>query len=732
MTEIFARGPLRLGTPTFSGEDQDSVDLRAIFRRFWKDKFIFLFTTLACGLLAAVLVSRVTPEYTSMSQVLLDYGDQAAVVATQGGADRRLNDQVMGSQISILRSNTLLESVIAEVDAVAPGALTAIDTAEADPSAVRRLMSSVKAFVKPPAEDMPAEEEIARLARVDRLTWAIRQALSVWRDGDSYVISISVQTPDPELSMLLAKSIADRYVGQQLESKRQSSAQAAEWIEQRVAVLRAQVQDAETAVEDYRARSIEDTGTSYEIITQRLVSLNDDLLDARAAVVAAESRLNEIERLQADENFDAISGLLTSPSMQSLIAQRIDILAEDAQWAKNFDETHPGRSQLATQLAEVNRAIETETILAVDAQRNEVQIARAREATMAQSLEDAEQQFLEISRSSNGLRQLEREADVVRNLYIELLNRQTETESKEQLQQANARIIERATFPGAPSAPRPKLMTVLGLMIGAALGTAIVAFRQMSRGTFGTIAELERATGLPVLAALPERPWPNMRAALKEIDGDKMGATVESIRRLRNELSIGTLDGEPQSIALMSPLQNEGKTTSTVLLAHLAEKADQLVVVVDCDFRQNTIQREFQFPMKRDMRAYLEEDCTALEALYTDTGLGFDFMGLRQADPGVADTVTTESLRKLFDELKNYYDIVLVNCPAVLPAAESLVIAGAVDQRVMLVRHDDTPRAAMRRGLSILQNGGLDVSGQVLSRIDPKLLKDSAVYSYAT
>lgn len=732
MTEIFARGPLRLGTPTFSGEDQDSVDLRAIFRRFWKDKFIFLFTTLACGLLAAVLVSRVTPQYTSMSQVLLDYGDQAAVVATQGGADRRLNDQVMGSQISILRSNTLLESVIAEVDAVAPGALAAIDTAEADPSAVRRLMSSVKAFVKPPAEDMPAEEEIARLARVDRLTWAIRQALSVWRDGDSYVISISVQTPDPELSMLLAKSIADRYVGQQLESKRQSSAQAAEWIEQRVAVLRAQVQDAESAVEDYRARSIEDTGTSYEIITQRLVSLNDDLLDARAAVVAAESRLNEIERLQADENFDAISGLLTSPSMQSLIAQRIDILAEDAQWAKNFDETHPGRSQLATQLAEVNRAIETETILAVDAQRNEVQIARAREATMAQSLEDAEQQFLEISRSSNGLRQLEREADVVRNLYIELLNRQTETETKEQLQQANARIIERATFPGAPSAPRPKLMTVLGLMIGGALGTAIVAFRQMSRGTFGTITELERATGLPVLAALPERPWPNMRAALKEIDGDKMGATVESIRRLRNELSIGTLDGEPQSIALMSPLQNEGKTTSTVLLAHLAEKADQLVVVVDCDFRQNTIQREFQFPMKRDMRAYLEEDCTALEALYTDTGLGFDFMGLRQADPGVADTVTTESLRKLFDELKNYYDIVLVNCPAVLPAAESLVIAGAVDQRVMLVRHDDTPRAAMRRGLSILQNGGLDVSGQVLSRIDPKLLKDSAVYSYAT
>ncbi|MEL6640821.1 MAG: polysaccharide biosynthesis tyrosine autokinase [Pseudomonadota bacterium] len=732
MTEIFARGPLRLGTPAFAGEDHDSVDLRSVFRRFWKDKVIFLLTMIACGVLAAVLVSRVTPTYTSMSQVLLDTGEQPAAITAQGTVDRRLNDQVMGSQISILRSNTLLESVIAEVDAQDPNALSLIDTAKADPSALRKFMSSVKAFIDPPTEEMPPEEEIARLARVDRLTWAIRRALNVWRDGDSYVISISVETVDPELSMLLAKSIAERYVGQQLESKRQSSAQAALWIEQRVDALRSQVQDAENAVEDYRARSIEDTGTSYEIITQRLVSLNDDLLEARATVVASEARLNEIERLNSEGNFDAIGNLLTSPSMQSLINQRLDLVAEDAQWAKNFDETHPGRSQIALQIQEVNRAIETETRLAVETQRNEVQIARAREQTMAESLEEAELQFLAISRSSNGLRQLEREADVVRDLYIELLNRQTETQTKEQLQQANARIIERATLPGAPSAPRPKLMTMLGLMIGAALGAAIVMYRQFSRGTFTTIAELERATGLPVLTALPERNWPNMRAALKEINGDKMGATVESIRRLRNELSIGTIDGQPQSIALLSPLQNEGKTTSTVLLAHLTEKADQLVVVVDCDFRQNTIQREFQFPMEHDLQDYFHEDCTALEALHTETGLGFDFLGLREADAGVADTITTEGLRDLFEELKKYYDTVLVNCPAVLPAAEALIIAGAVDQRVMLVRHDDTPRVAMRRGLSIIQNGGLDVSGQVLSRIDPTLLKDSAVYSYAT
>lgn len=732
MSDIFARGPLRIGASPTGTNDRDSVDLRIIFRRFWKDRLIFLITMFACGLLAAVLVSRVTPQYTSMSQVLLDPRAPRLVVSEQVVSDRNLNDSVMGSEISIIRSNTLLESVIAQVDAADPDAFSYIDIAQAEPSALRKVLSTVKGFVSPPSEVTPAEEEIARLARVDRLTWAIRRSLDVWRDGESYVISISVETPSPQLSMLLAKAVAERYVQQQLETQQLSSTQAANWIERRVEELRLQVQDAENAVEDYRARSIEDTGTSLEIITQRLVSLNDELIESRAALVGAESRFNEIERVIAEDGFNAIGNLLTSAPILDLNAQRLDILAEDAQWAESFGPTHPERQKLRAQLAEVDRAMQSEMRLAVDAQRNEVQIARIREQTMSDSLEEAEQQFLEISRSNNGLRQLEREADVVRDMYIELLNRFTETQTKEQLQQADARIIERATLPGAPSAPRPKLMTMLGLMIGAALGAAIVTYRQISRGTFSTLSDLEQTTGLPVLSALPERKWANLSAALREVDADKLGASAESIRRLRNALSIGKADTEPQSIALMSPLQDEGKTTTTVLLADLTEKADNLVVVVDCDFRHNSIQREFGFKIKRDLGDYLRGEASVLEALHTETGMGFDLMSLRDADPDVADTITTQALRELFDDLKQYYDTVLINCPALLPAAEALIIAGAVDQRVMLVRHDATPRDAVRRSLGILGNSGLDVTGQVLTRIDPDLLQDSAIYSYAT
>ena len=712
--------------------DRDSVDVRIIARRFWKDRWVFLFTVIACGLLAAVLVSRVTPQYTSESQLLLDARAPQPTSLEALSSNRVLNDGVMGSEISILQSNTLLESVIAAIDAAQPGALDALDGAAAEPGLLTRALGGLRDMIGTSEMDTPDSEELAQMARVERLTWAIRRSLDVWRVGDSYVITISVQTPDPALSMLIAQSIAERYVALQLETKRTASAQAAEWIAQRVADLRVQVSEAETAVEDYRARSIEDTGTSLEIITQRLVSLNEQLIGARADLVTAESRLNEIERVISEEGVEAIGNLLTSAPILALNSQRLELLAEDAQWAESFGESHPERQRIRGQLEEIQRAIAAETQLAVDAQRKEVQIARVREQTMNASLEEAEQQFLQISRSSNGLRQLEREADVVRNLYIELLNQYTETQTQEQLQQSDARIIERATFPGAPSAPRPKLMTALGLMLGAALGVAIVAVRQVSRGTFATLSELEAEFDLPVLSALPERKWANLREAVYEVEVDRLGAAAESIRRLRNELSIGKVEAEPQSIALLSAMQGEGKTTTTVLVGTMSEKADNLVVLIDCDFRHNSIQREFDFVMEHDFADYLRGECSALEALQTTTGLGFDLMALREPDPDIADAITATNLRELIEELKNYYDTVLVNCPAILPAAEALIIAGAVDKRALLVRHEKTPRAAARRALAALQNKGLSVTGQVMTRIDTAAMQENSLFTYRT
>ncbi|MGR3551839.1 GumC family protein [Pseudooceanicola sp.] len=728
MTDIFDRGAMPSSRMT--AQTWDAVDLRAMLRGIWGDKLIIAGAAILCAVLAMLAVSQVTPQYRSMAQVLLDTRDHQVLTGEKVSADTKLSDQVVASEISILRSNTLIEAVIGQIDAEHPGALDLLDPATAEPGPVARLKGGIKGLLGKGSVDTESAENAAR-NRMERLTWAVRKAVEVWRDGKAYVIAIQAETPDPFLSQQLASAMTDQYIAQQLEGRRNSSTRAAEWIEERVADLRREVETAEARVEDYRARSVSTNGASDDIISRRMVSLNDELVAARVARVAAEASFSEVQRLISEGGYDRLGNMFTSDAIGDLSKRRLELMASDAQWAQNYDTSHPERRKIARQLEEVNRALQVEFERGLDTQRNDLQIARLREQTLRESLNETEEQFLAVSRSSIGLRQLERQAEAARKLYTDLLDRYAETRTQQLLDQSDARVIERATIPTSPAAPRPKLMVTIGLFAGALIGFGIVAVRQLSTRLYRTPADLANDTGVPILTAIPERDWVSTARALRDIETDPMGPVAESVRKLRNALALTGEDSEPQSIALLSPLQAEGKTTTTVLLARMTEMADKLVCIVDCDFRKNSIQQENRFAMQHDLDDLMHGECSVLDALCTDTGMGFDLLAARDCNPQLADRLTANWLEDTLTELKQYYDVVLVNCPPMLAVADTLLVAQAVDQRVMLMRHNSTPRMAVRRSLSLLEHHGLDVSGQVVTHADIDLKSDEYFYQHA-
>ncbi|WP_370285585.1 GumC family protein [Pseudooceanicola nanhaiensis] len=730
MSDAFGRGILSIPSRGAARGDSDGVDLGDLGRGVWRGRFVILAVALACGLIAALAVNQVTPRYSSVSQVLLESRERRYMTDEQVVSDLKLNDQVVASEISIMRSNVLLETVIQSLDESHPGLIDAIDPAKQEPGAIDRAKSVIKSVLSLGGSDGETVDEVSRRARLERLTWAIRNNVEIWRDGDAYIISISAKTVKPELSAALAGTIAEQYIALQLQGRQQTAAQATEWIEKRVNELRAQVEIAEDKVEDYRARMLVSHGTSLDIISQRMVTLNDELVKARIARVTAEARHQEITRLMETGGYEALGSMLGSDTITELLQRRVDILANDAQWAESFGEDHPERQKLARQLAEVDRALSVEFQRAADAQRNEVEIARVSEQTLGKDLDDIEEKYLSISRGSIGLRELEREAEAARNMYKDLLNRYAETRTQEQFQAADARIVERATVPGSPSSPRPKLMIFLGLMVGGTLGLGYVLYQVLARPTYRNLADLEAETGMPVLSVVPARDWGCTADALAEVEAKPLGPVAEAVRKLRNELSLGSEDTEPLSVALMSALPGEGKTTTTLLLARLAEMADKLVIVVDCDMRQNSIQKEYRWTMEHDFGDLIRGECDLLDAVYTETGRGFDVLAARERLPDAADLLSSDWLRGVLDELKDYYDVILVNCPAMLPAADALAVARAVDQRVMLVRHDDTPRPAVKRALSMLENNGLDTHGNVLTQVDPDTVPQAYLYEY--
>ncbi|MGC9368075.1 MAG: GumC family protein [Paracoccaceae bacterium] len=720
-------GPFPLRRPHPGNEESDAVDVRELLRMLLRRKWMIIGITLLCAVLAGLAVSQVTPRYTAVSKVMLDARHSQVITDAEVVSDLDLSEQVVNGEAAVLRSNVLIERVI---NKLGYDRLAGMDPANRPRSLVERAKQGIDALMGvEPSE--PLAPEAAAAARTERLVTAIRKGQTVRREGDSFVIAILMETEEAALSTLLANTIADQYIASQLTGRRETAQRASTSIEDRAGELRAQVEEAEAAVEQYRAEILILEGGSLGAAAGQLEELNNQLIVARSDRIAAEARYNQIASVSAEQGLGAVANIVTSPLIETLNEQLLEATRKEAVWAERYGADHPERVRLAAEIARIREDLDREVAKMVEISRSELEVAKFREAAMEKSLSEVEERLLAISRATIGLRQLEREAAAKRQTYEGLLERLNETRTQEQLQEPDAVLIERATVPAAPSAPRPKLMVALGGMTGAALAVGLVFFLELTGVAFRSVAEMETETGLPVLAAIPDGRWKNPRAAFEALRADPYGIYGERIRHLRTALLMRDGRDVSRAILLASSVPGEGKTTTALALAHMSALAGKSVIVVDCDLRRSSLQAAFKWKMAHDFVDFIENRCDIDDAIYSDPDLGFDVLAASGSHPGTADQLSAKWLKPLISELKRVYDVVIVDAPALLAVSDALVLAQAVDSRVYLVRWNETPRNAVSKGLAAFTEMGLVLDGTVMTMVDSNKSPDAYASDYA-
>ena len=709
------------------GEDADAVDVRALVRTFWQNRWRIFGAMSVVGLAVFVLVSLMTPTYSAYAKVMLDPRKARIITTNEVVADLEATEAIVNGELAVLRSNLLLERVIAMMD---PALLDRFDPALQPPT----MIAQAKTVIKSLLPDMSAPVAVSSVSpedqRVERLVSALRKRLKVYNESVSYVMVIRADTRQPALSMALADSVSEGYIRLQLENRQNAVGQATVWLEERLVALRTQVEAAESAVAQFQAASLINDGGTLDNASQQLSNLNSQLIEARAARVEAEARLAQLNTVIETAGTEAGARIVDTPAIQALRAQALDLRQKDAVWARTYDEDQDRRVEIRNELAEIALAMQFEVGNVVAVRESELEIARIREDSLRDSISVLEGRVMQISQSRLGLRQLEREASAARGTYEALLTRITEARTQRQLQQADAKLVEHAVMPRSPSAPKTKLLAVLGAAMGGIGMIAWIFFNEMTASTFRTARELENETGLPVLSSLPLDKWRDARTALSDIRRDPYGGYAERIRQLRTALLMRKNGDHGQSVLMMSSAPGEGKTTAALALAQMAALAGKSTVIVDCDLRRPRVRSAIDLQMTHDFADFIEGTCSLPDVIYTSVENGFDVIAARSPRPAAADELSTVWLRPLLAELCRVYDFVVVDAPAMLAVSDGLILAEVVDTRVYLVASNTTPRVAVRDGLSRLSEMGFGVVGTILNKVDARSSPDPYAEGY--
>ncbi len=708
--------------------DADAVDVRALLRTFWKARVRIIGAAVACGLLAFLLVSLITPTYTAYSKIMLDPRKAQIITGNQLLSDLDASEPVVNGELAVLRSNLLLENVIVQTD---PAFQDRIDPALKPPSMIARVKSGVRWVLTFGGGDAaPVDAATAEAYRIERLVGTMRGMLTVYNEPSSYVMVIKAQSEDPRVAQQLANAVATTYIAMQLDNRQNAVGQATQWLEERLQVLRGEVEDAEAAVARFQAESLIMDGGTLDNATQQLANLTGQLIEARAARVEAEARLEQLRQVIEAEGMDVAAQIVDTLALQGLRAQALELRQQDAVWARTYDENQERRVEIRRELSDIAAAMQIEVSSVLALRNSELEIARIRENSLTETISELQERIVQISQNRLGLRQLEREAAAARSTYEALLTRTTEARTQRQLQQADAKLVETASLPRRPSAPKTKMMAVLGFLVGGTFMVVWVFFNEMTAQTFRTVRELEAETGQPVLSALPLSQWKDTRAALADMRANPYGRYAERVRQLRTSILMRHGSDEAQSVMLMSSAPGEGKTTANLALAQMAALAGKSTIIVDCDLRRPRVQQALGLPMTTDFADFIEGSAELPNVIYSSVEHGFDVIAARVPRPEAADELSATWLRPLISELTRVYDFVVVDAPAMLAVSDAMIVAETVDTRIYLVSADATPRAAVQDGLGRLAEMRLPVAGLVLNKVDTRKSHDPYAEGY--
>jgi succinoglycan biosynthesis transport protein ExoP len=196
---------------------------------------------------------------------------------------------------------------------------------------------------------------------------------------------------------------------------------------------------------------------------------------------------------------------------------------------------------------------------------------------------------------------------------------------------------------------------------------------------------------------------------------------AEQYQGLRLTIERLTRTQGPQVLAITSPAAGEGKTLTSINLAGaLARESEGRVLLIDADLRRPSVAATLNLPSAPGLTDVLASDTLELSAVAQQLP-PFPLWTIPAGSPGSAihRLLRSPRLETLLQRARQEFDVVIVDTPPLLPVFDSAVLSRIVDQMLIVVAANQTPRKLLGESLNLVDPA--KVLGIVFNRDDRPL-----------
>lgn len=191
---------------------------------------------------------------------------------------------------------------------------------------------------------------------------------------------------------------------------------------------------------------------------------------------------------------------------------------------------------------------------------------------------------------------------------------------------------------------------------------------------------------------------------------------AEAYRTLRTNLQFSSVDEDLQVMLVTSPSASEGKTTIICNLAISFSQIGKRVLLIEGDLRRPRLHQYLQLSNAKGMTNVLMQH-EVIEEVIQITAYDVHVLTCGPIPPNPAELLNSNRLKELIQQLRNQYDIILIDTPPVGVVTDAAILSTLVDGVIMVIASHQTESDLALRSMKLLETVGAKVLGTVLTKV---------------
>ncbi|MBE9001636.1 polysaccharide biosynthesis tyrosine autokinase [Nostoc sp. LEGE 12447] len=561
------------------------------------------------------------------------------------------------------------------------------------------------------------------------------------------ILAISYSSSNPKEAADVVNLLMRYYLENNIRINQTQATVAQKFLSKQLPEVEARVVKSEAALrrfkEENRVIALEQEAAKG---VDRLADLSDQITQAQANLTDAETRSQLLERqlrLNSQQAVD-MGNLTQSKAVQEVLTEYQQVQNQLAVEQTRYTDKHPAIANLLAKEVALKKQLETrifenagreksvpaqnlgmgelkQTLLAQLVQSDVERSALANRVTVLQNAYALSQRRLSVlPQLQEKQQQLERQLQVARSTYEELLKRSQEVEVVVNQNVGNARVVSAALLPKKAVSPKIALYLALGGFVGILLGVGLALMLEAMDQSLKTLEQAQQLLGYPLLGTIPHlgQKAKNGGEALVELpvrDNPYSGAS-SAFEMLQTNLDFTISDKPLKVIAVVSSTPGEGRSFVAANLAVAKAHMGRRILLVDADMRHSCQQEIWKLSNPAGLSNVLVGQAEFLHTTQ-EVLVNLDILTAGTIPPNPAALLDSQRMALLIQEAAKDYDCVIIDTPALSLFGDALMLGKMADGILLVVRPGVLDCAVAKSTKMMLEQARSRVLGMVMNGV---------------